>query len=184
MISRTTRSSSSEIKNPKYHKRFKELCEEFNDILAEEPPCPGKFLKFDDDKKVDGTMDDGYIGCPTKDLPRVIVKFLYKYKKDATKIVDIIRASFKFDDLITLYEALYMAIEFFQLENGTVQKRDPHRKWMEVTQSPGRRSQARSPGRRRQTRSRRFEEANKSFGAPQGRGIWAPVPRGISSIGM
>merc|ERR1712098_4294 len=55
----------------------------------------------------------GYLNAPVNGMSRVIHKFFYKYNCMATKIVDILRCSFVFDNVRDLYCGLYMAIRQF-----------------------------------------------------------------------
>jgi len=59
-----------------------------------------------------------------KKLHRVIQKFFYKYELDATRIVDILRCSFVFEDVFALYQGLYSAIKFFEKEHNGARVED------------------------------------------------------------
>merc|ERR1712093_537708 len=60
---------------------------------------------------------DGYKAAPIKKAPRIIQKFFYKYLQNATKIVDILRCTYVFDDVKDLYCGLFIAIEYFYAAN-------------------------------------------------------------------
>merc|ERR1712098_664564 len=107
--------------NRKHWPEFVSLCEKFKDTFpVAEVPAPfdipvlpkmlAKGKKLDLSRKKEGGYKDGKV----KGLPRVVQKFFYKYQLDARKVVDVIRASFVFDDILSLYQGLYLAIEFFK----------------------------------------------------------------------
>jgi len=108
--------------NQKFHSDFECLCKEYVSKFSEGPlPVLEPFQVFEDAKPFDldrNGEDGGYMDGKVKGLPRVIQKFFYKYQLDGTAIVDIIRATFVFSDVTSLYQGLYLAIQFFSQKNG------------------------------------------------------------------
>jgi len=49
---------------------------------------------------------------------RIVQKFLWKYKFDATKIVDILRCSYAFETIKDVYMAVWLAVKYFRKLNG------------------------------------------------------------------
>merc|ERR1711964_694253 len=100
--------------NKKHKKAFLDLCQGFVKLVTAEVSAPDAFHDILPSHKFKlGT----YLKAPVKGMSRVIQKFFYKYNCLATKIVDILRCSFVFDNVRDLYCGLYMTIEHFHKQH-------------------------------------------------------------------
>jgi len=99
--------------NVKHDNAFKILCEGFVKKFPVKPEDLGPRFEHIRHRMKGKPLTINYKAAGPKKMPRVIQKFFYKYKQDATKIVDIIRCSFIFSSVKELYIGLDRAIAHF-----------------------------------------------------------------------
>merc|ERR1712093_757218 len=102
--------------NAKHEKTFTTLCKSFRDKISN-AKIPSAFSAHFKGKQKFSLSRDGYKAAPIKGKARIIQKFFYKYLQDATKIVDILRCTYVFDNVKDLYCGLFIAIKHFDAAN-------------------------------------------------------------------
>merc|ERR1711964_266961 len=107
--------------NRKNHESFKNLTHPKNIFLLEDGKTTHAIHERLAKLKTAAVRKSGKEGtryCKYKDpgvkkIDRVTQKYLFKYNLDATKIVDLLRCSYIFEDPVSLYNGIILAVKYF-----------------------------------------------------------------------